>query len=134
MKDINKTNYYSIIRMQASQLRGEIINIGVLLWDKEKKKHTIQVLPLTHEKIKSVALKGFLPSDYTDILQLFIQSIENLDKDGVSPFDDSFVHADLSSLQFLAEQHLVELATPSAIRNGADLEMVFDKTWQFYVD
>jgi len=134
MKDINKANYYSIIRMQASQLRGEIINIGVILWNKEKKKHTLKFLPLTHDKIKSVALKGFSSSDYTDIVQLFLQSIENLDKDGVSPFEDSFVHADLSSLQFLAEQHLIELSTPSPIRTGADLDMVFNKTWDFYVN
>lgn len=131
---LEKKNYHRVIRMQPDVFRGEVVNIGVLIFDKETEKHTVELLPIDHPKVSSVVLKGMTPVSYERLTELVNDIFESLDSEKVDPFEnDNENNEDVIVLDSLIEEKVIFFSQPSVIRSGADLEQIQASLMKAYV-
>lgn len=89
-----KKNWYSIVQYIPNNLRGEVINVGVLLHDPQDGKLMFQLLDEKNQKIKGLLPNHTLQETYKSGLELLNFTLENLPSDGSltdpNPFNDEF--------------------------------------------
>lgn len=131
--ELGDKHYHRVIRMQPDAFRGEIVNIGILIFNKETQKSTIELLPIDHPKVSSVVLKGMTPACYERLSELVASIFENVEGEQIDPFDADDENEDVIILHSLIEKKVIFFSQPSFIRTGANLEQIQASLMKAYV-
>lgn len=115
-------NHYRIIRMRPNAFRSEWVNIGVLMYDKQAGRHTVDMLPIGHPKVESVVLKGMTSEEYHQIKEIVRECFSSFDDEQRNPFDEN---GDVNDFILLLRQfegsNKIRFSHPSIPRGRLDL-------------
>lgn len=128
-------SYYSVIRMQASVRRGEVLNIGVLIHDSIEHMTHLSLLPSSHPKIVALVATQMRPEVYDDLIDYFSEAVHQLETNGIDLFEkDSDKHPASQSIHFLKEQELITMSEPIPVRKKADHKSLLETLMSIYVN
>lgn len=131
--ELGDKHYHRIVRMQPDAFRGEIVNIGVLIFNKDTQKSTLELLPIDHPKVSSVVLKGMTRNCYERLSEIVTDIFESVEGEQIDPFDADEEDEDVIILHSLIEKKVIFFSQPSFIRTGANLEQVQASLMKTYV-
>lgn len=128
-------NHYRIIRMRPNAFRAEWVNIGVLMYDKQAGRHTVDMLPIGHPKVESVVLKGMTSEEYHQIKEIVRECFSSFDDEQRNPFDEN---GDVNDFILLLRQfegsNQIRFSHPSIPRGRLDLKKLQSILMDTYVN